>query len=282
MVTPVYEKNASVEIQRLYTQIKGAVGLTSLPMFFAYLGAFPDYLNYITNQIVRNLNNPQFLTLCGETKHKIKNKLDIYAPKTNEIDQWLGRYKNSPAFYNFQNDLAHIFLTNIKLVFIFLSLREALKGWAVAAKKLPATYQQTDRTVSTNSVKEDLVFGGFETTHETVYKQDIINTNKTGSLSVRGNFALERDLLPNYLKLCRNEFTLILKTNEFWQMRVRVEELFLHDLAILPDLIFSPINIVLKLTEKYPDFPDLLYLLSEHFPTYAMQRMLFSGFMLSG
>ncbi len=281
MVTPVYENDASAETQRLYTQIKNAVGLTSLPLFFAYLGAFPDYLNYITNQIVRNLNSAQFLTLCGETKSKIKNQLDIYAPKTDEIDQWLRRYKNSPAFYNFQNDLTHIFLTNIKLVFIFLSLREALKGWAVAAKKLPSTSKQTGSTVNASIENEDLVFEGFDTTSGPVPKQNLTNTDQSATLSVRGDFAMERDLLPNYLKLCRNEFTFILKTNEFWQMRVRVEELFLHDLAVLPDLIFSPINIVLKLTEKYRDFPDLLYLLSEHFPTYAMQRMLFSGFMLN-
>lgn len=279
MVTPVYEKNASSETQRLYTQIKHAVGLTSLPLFFAYLGAFPDYLNYITNQIVRNLKNDQFETLCNETKSQIKDQLEIYAPKTDEIDEWLRRYKNSPAFYHFQNDLAHIFLTNVKLVFIFLSLREALKGWAIAAKKLPSTSKQAGGTVGTGDQDEDLVYGGFDISSQVAPKQNLMNTDKN-ALSVRGNFALERDLLPSYLKLCRNEFTFILKTNEFWQMRVHVEELFLHDLAILPELIFSPINIVLKLTEKYPDFPDLLYLLSEHFPTYAMQRMLFSGFML--
>ena len=70
-----------------------------------------------------------------------------------------------------------------------------------------------------------------------------------------------------------------MKKEEFLIMRVGVEKLLLSSLPLLPEKLISPINVFYKLTEKHKDFPDLLYLMSEHFPTIAVQKMLFSGFM---
>jgi len=91
--------------------------------------------------------------------------------------------------------------------------------------------------------------------------------------------AIEKDLLPRYLFLCQQEFNQLMKKEEFLILRVGIEKLILSSLPLLPEKIVSPINVFYKLTEKYKEFPELLYLMSEHFPTLAVQKMLFSGFM---
>ena len=70
-----------------------------------------------------------------------------------------------------------------------------------------------------------------------------------------------------------------MKKEEFLILRVGIEKLILSSLVLMPEKIVSPINIFYKLTEKYEEFPELLYLMYEHFPTLVVQKMIFSGFM---
>src|SRR3990167_9770000 len=137
-ITPVYENQANDEVKKDYLKIKQALDLPYLPLFFTYIGAFPNYLNYLTDQLTVVLEHPEFSRLIGELNERIYSLLKSGLFKTEEIDDWLNRYKNSPSFYNFQKDLEKIFAVNIKLAFIFIALREALKGWVMAAKQLPS------------------------------------------------------------------------------------------------------------------------------------------------
>ena len=281
MLKPIFEKSAKGEVKANYQKIKTALDLPSLPVFFTYLGSFPQYLDHITDQIVSNLLHPNFERISEETSSNLQSLIKASLKKSDEIEKWLQLYKNSPSFYYFQNDLRNIFHTNIKLAFIFMCLREALKGWAIAAKKLASSKTESVDEVSKKTVPggadSEFIFEDFNSETESVVKRQPVSEN---SLTIRGNSTLEKDMLPEYLRLCRRDFLSILKRDEFWVLRVGVEEMMLRNLTLMPDLIFSPINLTLKLTTNNPEYPDLLYLLAEHFPTYAMQRMLFSGFML--
>src|SRR3990167_1922351 len=137
-ITPVYENQANDEVKKDYLKIKQALDLPYLPLFFTYIGAFPEYLGYLTNQFIPNLQNPKFNDLIQDNEDKIYFLIKSSLPKSEEIEDWINRYKNSPSFYNFQKDLEKIFMVNIKLAFIFIALREALKGWVMAAKQLPS------------------------------------------------------------------------------------------------------------------------------------------------
>src|SRR3989338_1937213 len=291
MLNPIPESEAPDEVKINYQKIKNALQLTSLPIFFSYLGSFPLYLNHVTTQITNNLSHPDFQRISEETSINLQSLIKSSLMKSDEPKKWLQLYKNSPSFYYFQNDLRNIFLTNIKLAFIFMSLREALKGWAIAAKKLGSSKTESvnEGNKKTDSVDETsrFIFEGFSPSTDSVDE----TSEKTGSvvqwqhtssnqLVIRENSTLEKDMLPEFLHLCKLDFLSVLKKDEFWVLRVGVEELILRNLSLFPELIFSPINLTLRLTFSNPDYPDLLYLIAEHFPTYAMQRMLFSGYMM--
>lgn len=284
-LNPVFESQASDEVKESYSKIKDSLNLPTLPLFFSFLGSFPEYLKYLSFQIVPLAKNNRFDDICFETSLKLDRKINDILIPSEELSQWLLRYKNLPSFYNFQKDLQHIFLNNIKLAFIFISLREAVKGWAVGAKKLPSG--ATVFTQNTERIKEDFIFDDFYVKNNgktTVFSaggksETALSAGSTAIIKQDKNY-IEKDLLPEYLMLCRSDFTDILKKIEFLQLRIDAERDMLNMLSNLPNIIFSPINVVLQHTAKYSNFPDLLYLLSEHFPTYSIQRMLFSGYMI--
>ncbi|OGK23645.1 hypothetical protein A3C25_00830 [Candidatus Roizmanbacteria bacterium RIFCSPHIGHO2_02_FULL_38_11] len=270
---PNLEERVSTEVRSNYEKIKKALDLFYTPLFFTYVGVFPEYLNYLTDQLVANLQNPKFNTLIKETKEKIYSLIKSILFKSEEIQDWLNRYENSPSFYNFQKDLEKIFTVNLKLVFIFIALREALKGWAVAAKKLPASNISSGRLETPSTKDKDFIF------EDALVLLPSTRFQGSPDLAQSEKRAIEKDLLPRYIFLCQQEFNQLMKKEEFLILRGGIEKIILSTLPLMPEKIVSPINIFYKLNEKYRDFPDLLYLMSEHFPTLAVQKMMFSGFM---
>lgn len=285
--SPVYEHQASDEVRLQYEKLKKALDVPSVPLFFTYMGSFPEYLTYITDQLVENLQNPSFKHLSDDTGNEMVGLIKDGLTKSEKLQEWLNLYGNSPSFYYFQKDIEKILSTNIRMAFIFVALREAVKGWAVAAKKLPSQTGSSQTKPSGGVKKDDFIFDIVPYRTEKAVRQKPDETVETGSVIVTTSNALaqrpsggiEKDLLPQYLELCKFDFYQQMKRTSFWELRIALEKIILTALPVMPHLVFSPVNVVIELTQKYQDFPDLLYLLSEHFPTYAVQRMMFSGYM---
>ncbi len=281
-IKPVLEQDATGIVKESYLELTNAFHTRSLPMFFTFLGPFPEYLTYITKQLTTNVNDNNFKIIVEEAQIELKTLIKDSLTSSEEKNEWLKRYSSSPSFYYFKKDLNHIFSTNIKICLIFIALREAIKGWAVAAKQLPSD------TPSTSSSKEpdeytvnSFIYEGILPSPPNKEKSDTNSkdiTNQTNAIAVSQPNAIEHNLLPVYLLICRSDFSELMKEERFLLTRVTIEKLFLSYIGILPHLIFSPINVVFDLTSTYKNFPDLLYLLSEHFPTYAVQRMMFSAY----
>lgn len=290
-INPVSEEKASEETKRCYEDLKLSLESYTLPIFFSYLGAFPEYLQYINEQLVINLKDPAFKKMMIEQNSTAVKIIQNILPKSENIRKWYNLYKDTPTFYYFQNDLMKISIINTKITCIFIALREAVKGWAVAAKKL------SESTTRRYQEEEEMSKGEFIFDSDLVrYYQEKYEKNGNGlsnfnqqakspsahstSLSHRTSTAIEKNILPDYLRLCEIDIKNHMKHDYFWIMRVQLEEQILAILDLLPNLIFSPYNVIVKLTQQYENFYDLLYLLSEDFPTLAMQRLIFSGFMM--
>lgn len=285
-INPIFENRANDEIKSIYGAIKQSLEVQRIPLFFTYMGAFPEYLTYISNQLTENLQNPAFKTLTEQVGNEMIELIKPSLVPGEEVCNWFTRFGSTPSFYYFQQDTDHIFRTNVKLAFIFVALREAVKGWAVAAKKLPGQTTTPKKTTSSIIKQDTFIFEDVEEaqtvvmpkTNKRINNINLLNRNST-TLAVREPSAIEQDLLPRYLQLCKIDFYEHMKTGSFWELRIAVEKFILNALPVMPHIVFSPINVVIDLTKKYDTFPDLLYLLSEHFPTYAVQRMMFSGYM---
>jgi len=284
-ITPIFEKDAEGTVKNTYDDLKKALQTHSLPVFFSYIGPFPEYLTYISEQLIQNLNNARFSVLIDDAFEQFKTVIQSELTDSSDKTKWLQKYSHSPSFYYFEKDLQHIFKTNIKLCLIFIALREAVKGWAVAAKQIKSNIgEEVKQSTQVNSsIATQIIFDVEELSNEvqiSTTQQYNLPTEPGNQLAMADQSALERNLLPEYLQICRNDFGELLKQERVLLARVSIEKLLLSYIGLFPSLVFSPINVVLELTSKYDNFYELLYLLSEHFPTFAVQRMMFSGYMM--
>lgn len=278
MIQPILEEDAIEIVKVHYHELKTALQIQKVPLFFCYIGNFPEYLTYITDQIVSNIKHPTFIELQKNTTDSVLSIIKNSLYKTDDVHLWLERNKFSPDFYNFQNDLRHILSVNVALTFIFIALREAVKGWAIASKKLESSlhvqYNKQQSPQEQDFIEDDLLI---QHINNPQLSQPAHHT--TSSIAASSS-KIKPQLLPEYLHLCKIGFYHELKQSYFWTMRLGFEKIFLTSLHQIPELIFSPINLVYKLADQYTHFSDLIYLLSEHFPTYAMHRMIYSGYLL--
>ncbi len=279
-IKPVFEDQASDEVKKHYQNLKNALKSSTLPLFFTYLGAFPEYLAYISEQLVDNLSDSAFNKLCFQLNEEIISQIKKILKKPEETQQWIQTYYRHPSFYHFQQDLKQISLINIKLACIFIALREAIKGWAIAAKMLSFVnkFQQKTKVEIKN---EEFIFEKEILRKYEEYKKNdrAISVAKIG-LVKKPSAALEKNRLVDYLELCRIDIKQYMKKDYFWTLRVHLERMILAQLSLFPHLIFSPYNVIVSLTQEYDNFYELLYLLSEQFPTLVMQRLMFSGYMM--
>jgi hypothetical protein len=281
MISPIFEPQADEKIKKVYQQLKKAFSVAKPPIFFCYLAPFYEYFSYITDQIIANLNNKKFIEIINETKDIIFKLIKDNLKKSEETNEFLNRFKHSPQFFYFQKDLEKIFDTNLKLTFIFIALREAVKGWAIAAKKISEKTEPASFSKKPKIDEEEFIFNLNEVidlNKQTKTKQKDIQSFSNAIITAPFS-AIEKDLLPAYLQLCRNDFCLLLKKEEYVFIRLEIEKIILRFLSLLPELIVSPVNLVIEMTKKYENYPELLYLLSEHFPTIVVQRLMFSGYM---
>ena len=59
-IHPISEKDATPETQAIYKQIREALKIPHVPLFFQFIANFPEYMDYISNQIVDNLSDGRF------------------------------------------------------------------------------------------------------------------------------------------------------------------------------------------------------------------------------
>lgn len=284
-VSPVSIDEASDEIKSNYLKIIKCLELTYLPLFFQYFGSFPEYLDYITNQIVTNIKSEKFNLLVKEAALEVKKLIQEEFPKTQTMNEYLNHYQTTPQFYNFRNVLEKIFITNFKLTLIFLALRETIKGWAIGAKKLPSSTQKPSLKEEEDFLKKT------ETVIINEARSDILNHFPSSSIILKSNFendlpqknnsnTLTTNFFVRYLEICQKEFFLLTKEEKYFLFRVQIEKLLLNSLPLMPEIIFSPINKTLPLIAHYDNYPDFLYLLYEYFPPLSIKKLIFSSYIL--
>jgi hypothetical protein len=276
----------------LYERLRKALEVSYLPLFFLYFGNFPRYLSHLSDQLIVNLDDRRFQDLAQEVGDDILYLIMETLDYPENITSWKSRYRHGASFIHFEQDLEQVFRTNTKLVFLFLSLREAVKGWAVAAKKLPGSNQHgtsTDEPGQKNIHHHIFVFEDHQNltsqesslkiqTSGTIFRSGSLASRQSSEITVR-NTTLEQNLLPTYLMMCQQAFADLMKQPHFWILRVRLEELIIRHIHTLPHPIHSPINLVRSLAGDKDTTNDFLHLLSDHFPTYAVQRLMYSGYM---
>ena len=263
-IIPVPESQAKGSVHASYRQIKEALSVPNVPIFFQYIGAFPNYLHHITPTVVNNATDVGFNELLERINSTARAATESKFPQPQVLREFLGRNKQTGEVIDLKRKLTEVSVIIAKLLILFMALRESVKSWANMRGQLPGTTGMP-QTSDENDRRE---------LHDAVEKE-LITVN---ALVPHGNLSVS--LMSQFFEMSRMAFNQIQKTQDYLVLRVEMERMVLRTLADLPYPINSSVNLVLVVTKTYPDFPDLLYLLADDFPTIAMQRWLLSMYML--
>lgn len=304
MLTPLYVSE-DPQVQYQYEQLCDGLNMHHVPLFFAYFGNFPAYLEYITLQLKDNLQDETFAHLIRTKEAMITELMNDAFDIPEAISEWVQKYRYTPSMYEFKYNVQSIARTSVVIALVFVALREAVKGWAVAAKRVESTSKYGSKydddphenKESPNDVSDD-VFSRMLIQMSKEYKsgtprqpkKEAPNQNSNEMVHVGNNRGIahqqergiERDLLQDYLRLTREEFEFQKRSNLFWTLRVKIEEflqLWIHE---LPHPIQSPINVTSSLIKQYPHANEFMSILIDNFPTLGVQRMMYSMYMKLG
>lgn len=284
-IHPVSEEEATDRIKVLYTSIKKSFHLLTVPLIFQYMGRFPDYLEYIWSQIHLNNSDPFFQKLSGEVTYFAQEAMSqIYTP-SSAIHMFMEKNFDNPQIRDLEKFIANNINVYGSLYIISLAIRESIKGKYLGLKQIGEKLTEyEDRVFNDLSdgfvsqfVNKDFWAPGKEVSNGISGGNDIQKI--TRDLSVRSSKSIVASQISIYFDLMEREMKTLLKREHYLTRRVELERFSLAKLHLLPHPLDSSITMIISHSKHENNFPELIYLVAELFPTQSPYKLLASAVM---
>jgi len=266
-IEPISPKQADKDIFKLYKRIQNVFNVQSVPFAFQYIASFESYFKYLVSEVERSVQRSDFASLSRETSFEVESifKENFAIPKP--LRSW--RQKNRDEMISIIRHGKRILAINTKLTFVFIALRESVKSWSLSGKiSRISTHEKVK--FKFQSIKEQ--------SRRFIYNEVIDEVMEQSDTS--GKIVKRNSNLIEYIQLSEKLFKKWQKEENYLFFRLAVEKLFLLKEQLLPNFMYSPINVVLPLVQKYPHYDELLYLLLDYFPTFTVQKLIFGLYLI--
>ena len=271
-IRPVEEKHASDNIAKVYEDIKKTLGIHFVPLIFQYIAGFEEYFLYAWDKYKENLQS-DYYTKATE---------DILAQSRKSVHSV---YKESRPLYEFMQKITpaekkHIQETvdqletlNARFLILSIGLREGVKGVIVGQQILPhyaAEYEETvfDQFINQQIMRENLqrevkdIAPGMRLLAPLFGSQSLVVTH-----------------YPQFFTHIAQEMDMLAATEKYLHERVQMERKALALALHLPYPLGCSYAEIARFAGKKPYFSELLYVLSETFPT-KFPRLVFTTAMM--
>lgn len=270
---PIPENRAAKEISTIYKSIKQTFGLANVPLIFQYLAVFPDYLDFIWQQAVHNLSNPEFKNQAQELEKFAQTAISsFYTPQTL-TKLFLEKIEGTGEKLELIKFVATVSAMNASLFLLSLAIRESLKGRYLGIKQIEERLEEKERQAF-NDISE-----GFYSSA----KFDKRNTD-IGTISEKGIIASKKQaitvsLFAQFFDIMDKEMEKLVKEEKYLTRRVELERFTLGRLHLIPHPLDSSITAIFNKAYDHPKFPELIYLVSDLFPTQTPFKLMASAVM---
>lgn len=270
---PIPENKASKEVGKIYASVRQTFGLVNVPLIFQYLAVFPNYLDFIWQQAVHNLNNQEFKNQAKEVETFAQTAIgSIFAPQTL-TKLFLEKIEGRAEKLELAKFVATVSSMNASLYLLSLAIRESLKGRYLGIKQIGERLEQKEKEAF-NDISEGFYSGN---------KADKRNTD-IGVISEKGLTASQKQgitvsLFAQFFDIMDKEMEKLIKEEKYLTRRVELERFALSRLHLLPLPLDSSITVIFKQAYDHPQFPELIYLVSDLFPTQTPYKLMASAVM---
>lgn len=271
---PIPENNASGKMADIYCSIKQTLGSSTVPIIFQYLANFVPYLAYIWQQAEKNLHDVNFQqqskTIIDFANMAISQ---IYTP-SSATKLFLEKIEDRAEKFELSSFIANISDTNASLYLLSLAIRESLKGAYLGIKQIGERLEEKEKVIFS-----DLKEGFFRDAEKKGDANYPLQEESSSQIIKRQEPGIVISVFAEFFKFMEWEMEALLKREEYLTRRVELERFALSKLPLLPSPLESSFATVAKKTAQDPNFPELLYLIAELFPTQAPYKLLASAVM---
>ncbi|MBI3380239.1 hypothetical protein HY029_05790 [Candidatus Gottesmanbacteria bacterium] len=271
---PIPESKASGEVVEIYISIKQTFGLANVPVVFQYLAAFPKYLSFIWDQALKNLNDREFKHQATEIEAFAKTAIQsVYSPQTL-TKLFLEKLEGRAERQELGKFVATISQMNASLYLLSLAIRESLKGKYLGIKQIGEHLEEKEKTAF-----NDLSEGYLHVEDEPAKGDGDIRTHASKQITYKSPQGITTSVFAEFFKIMEKEMERLIKEEKYLTRRVELERFALSRLQFMPHPLDSSITSIFREAYDNPQFPELIYLIADLFPTQTPFKLMASAVM---
>lgn len=274
-IKPIPEEKASDQVKELYTDIKEIFDVEIVPLFFQYLANFEEYFVYSWEKMKQNIESPVFGEFYDEVvKFSHEAVREIYTPSV-AMSQFVSSL-DSQEKKNIAGTILSIEKANVKLFLLTLGLREGLKGVMIGQQLLSAYAGEDvidyegifDEYINAKEVRQDLL-----------NKKDELESASRMLAPLFGSQSLTVSNYPAFFSKVAQEMERLIATENYLTQRVILEHIGLLSVSQFPYSLGCSYQEIAKFAWKRPHFSELIYIMSETFPSTLPRLVLTTALM---
>lgn len=266
---PILELNASPQITQLYQSIKNGLDVETVPLFFQYVANFELYLSFLWQRIEKNITVESFhessRRIASFAREAVVSLHDTPSASLTSFVSSLHTREQTEIL----KTVYQLEKLNSILLLLTLDIREGMKSLFIQTQRL---VQHTDEQTS------EYFSNDFRLTH-TYEEKNELTAPTTLLAPLFGANALIVSQYPEFFGKTSLEMQMLQKTESYLQKRVALEQQSLRELSAFVQPLGCSYKEFMVLTNGKPYISELLYILTDAFPSQFPHLVLTSAVM---
>lgn len=259
-IRPVSEKDASKKVLDVYADIKKTLDTHFVPLVFQYVAGFEEYFLYSWDKIKTNLESEYYQKATKEIVHAARKSIESTYRESRAMQSFL-HSANAAEKHELAATAEELELLNAKLLILTIGLREGVKGVSIGQQILPKNIESDyAETVFDQFINQKIM-------HNNLKDQKELLPGAKMLAPIFGEQSLAISRYPEFFSKIAEEMENVTKTEKYLHERVLMEHKALQVATNLPYPLGCSYAEIVIFAGKMPYFGELLYVLSDTFPT---------------
>lgn len=275
-IRPIPEEKATGNILTTYQDIKHTFQLESVPLLFQYIAGFEEYFLYVWEKIKQNVQSAFFQQSAKDVIDFSHQTIPhIYHP-SRDMQSFITTLHPSEK-QNLKDSIQTLEHINANLLLITLGMREGLKGVQIANVLLQQ--KTSDEFFSKEEVFDQFI-------NNQIMRQNLKDQQNLQGASkmlapLFGSQSIMISRYPEFFSKIAKEMEELVKKEMYLSTRVGLERICMLTVHNFTYPLGTSYKEIAQFAGRKPYFDELLYILSETFPTTFPRLVLTTGVMRS-
>lgn len=268
-IRPVLEKDASEKVTATYEDIKKTFGIHFVPLLFQYIAGYEEYFLYSWGKIKTNLQSDYYRKSVEDIIHQARKSIHEIYHESHTLSSFIAHMQPAEK-HTIQATVDQLELLNATLLVLTIGLREGVKGVVIGQQILPQSAGKYEEDIFDQFINQKIM-------HENLKAQEknVAPANKMLA-PLFGSSNLVVSQYPAFFAQIAVEMENLIKKESYLRERVLMEQQALLKALNLQYPLGCSYAEIAQFAGKKPYFSELLYILSETFPT-TFPRLVFTS-----